>query len=176
MQQPSVTKKLEWWAYQIVEEFRLYVQPFWYKALMWRTDGRTDWWTELPWHIRAIAYVLSLVKTVIGHSKLSQLCIGKFNDWMAAIVGLQPGNMQCLWIFIRRHVRRLQGWFLACCEQQDLWPSSCRQIGKLAIFNEQNKCKLYSKLVHILCSVYCYSFGHMYSDFAASLSLFFNMF
>ena len=37
-----MTKKLEWWAYQTVKEFRWYVQPFWYNTRVWRTDGRTD--------------------------------------------------------------------------------------------------------------------------------------
>ena len=46
-------EKLEWWwAYQIVKEFRWHVQNAW-------TDGQT----ELPWHIRAIAYMLSHIKT-----------------------------------------------------------------------------------------------------------------
>jgi len=31
-----------------------------------RTDGQTDGQTELPWHIRAIAYMLSRVKKLIG--------------------------------------------------------------------------------------------------------------
>jgi len=48
-------KKLEWWAYQTVKEFRWCVQPFWYNTRVWRTDGRTDRHTELAWHIRAIA-------------------------------------------------------------------------------------------------------------------------
>ena len=33
-------EKLEWWAYQTVEEFRWYIQLFWYKSCMWH--GRTD--------------------------------------------------------------------------------------------------------------------------------------
>jgi len=35
-------EKLEWCVYQIVKEFRWRVQPFWHKARVWRTDGRTD--------------------------------------------------------------------------------------------------------------------------------------
>jgi len=35
-------EKLEWWAYQMVKEFRWYVQPFWYNTRVWRTDRRTD--------------------------------------------------------------------------------------------------------------------------------------
>jgi len=31
-------EKLEWWAYQTVKEFRWYVQLFWHKARVWRTD------------------------------------------------------------------------------------------------------------------------------------------
>ena len=32
-----------------------------------QTDGRMDGQTELAWHIRAIAYMLSRVKTVKSH-------------------------------------------------------------------------------------------------------------
>jgi len=39
MQQPLVTKKLEWWAYQIVKEFWWYVQPF---DTNHACDGQTD--------------------------------------------------------------------------------------------------------------------------------------
>jgi len=35
-------EKLELWAYQVVKECRWYVQPFWHKARVWQTDGRTD--------------------------------------------------------------------------------------------------------------------------------------
>ena len=35
-------EKLEWWAYQVVKEFRWYVQPFWYNTRVWQRDGRTD--------------------------------------------------------------------------------------------------------------------------------------
>jgi len=35
-------RKLEWWAYQTVKEIRWYVQPFWYKVRVWRTERRTD--------------------------------------------------------------------------------------------------------------------------------------
>jgi len=35
-------EKLEWWAYRTVKEFRWYAQPFWHKARVWQTGGRTD--------------------------------------------------------------------------------------------------------------------------------------
>jgi len=35
-------QKLEWWAYQMVKEFRWYVQPFWHKSRVWQTDRQTD--------------------------------------------------------------------------------------------------------------------------------------
>ena len=38
----SNEEKLEWWVYQTVKEFRWCVQPFWHKARVWQTDGRTD--------------------------------------------------------------------------------------------------------------------------------------
>ena len=53
-------EKLECWAYQTVKKIRWYVQPFWYNTHVWQTDGQT---AELAWHIRAIAYMLSRVKT-----------------------------------------------------------------------------------------------------------------
>ena len=39
-QRPLVTKKLEWWAYQIVKEFRLYVFELIQRTRV--TDGHTD--------------------------------------------------------------------------------------------------------------------------------------
>jgi len=35
-------EKLEWWAYQMVKEFRWYVQPLWHNTRVWQTDRRTD--------------------------------------------------------------------------------------------------------------------------------------
>jgi len=57
-------EKLEQWAYQVVKEFRWYVQPFWYKSSMRQTDGQT----ELAWQTLAIAYMLSCVKTKVKTS------------------------------------------------------------------------------------------------------------
>jgi len=45
-------EKLECWAYQMVKEFRWYVQPFLTDPPVWQTDGRTDGQTDG----RAIAY------------------------------------------------------------------------------------------------------------------------
>jgi len=56
----------------MVQEFRWYVQPFWHNTRVWQTDRQT----ELAWHIRAIAYMLSRVKTSANmrHRALLIMC------------------------------------------------------------------------------------------------------
>ena len=56
-------EKLEWWSYQIVNNFDDTFSRFdTIHACDRQTDRQTDGQTELAWHICAIAYMLSRVK------------------------------------------------------------------------------------------------------------------
>jgi len=57
------------------------------------TDGRTDGQTELAWHIRAIAYMLSRVNIVVVHAA--------FNPFVAAIRGKRPQSKAVNDIYLR---------------------------------------------------------------------------
>ena len=38
----DIFTKLEWMGYRVVKKAWQYVQPFWYSASVWQTDGQTD--------------------------------------------------------------------------------------------------------------------------------------
>jgi len=68
----------------MVKELRWYVQPFWYNTRVWHT--------ELAWHIRAIAYMLSRVKTVniatvLHYTVTRKLCYRKDDRAMRLHMG-----------------------------------------------------------------------------------------
>ena len=55
----QIYEKLEWWAYQIMKEFRWQVQPFWHNTRV--TDVRT---TEFQLHITYALYSIDLLTRV----------------------------------------------------------------------------------------------------------------
>jgi len=62
-------QKLEGWGYCMVTTARFWLQPFSTDPPVWRTDRRTDG----RWHIRAIAHMLSRVKSI-------QMCKTEFQQ------------------------------------------------------------------------------------------------
>jgi len=79
------------------------------------------------------------------------------------IVDVLLGDIQCVWLFVRCHVRWLPRRSSPGCE---LWPSSFGQIGEPSVFNEQTK----REDSELTCSV-CNWFVIILSDWCKCLFL-----